>query len=82
MNRWAALSGYGKVATPASRRMRSPASTSSPPIQLARIGLPVPDAYGTSCWAVRVGSVIAWGVRMTSNPSLPGSRVTTSSAAA
>ena len=44
----------------ASRRMRSPASTSS--AHPAREGrLAVPDAYGTSCWAVRVGSVIAWG---------------------
>ena len=55
MNRCAALSGYGNVATPASRRMRSPAAISSPPIQLARIGLPVPVAYGTTCCAVRVG---------------------------
>lgn len=37
-------------------------------------------AYGTSAWAVRVGSVIAWGVRMTSIPSLFASRAAISTA--
>ena len=78
----AALSGYGKVATPASLRMRSPVATSLPPIQLARMGLSVPARYGMSCWAVLVGSVIACGVRMTSRPSLSGSLAMMSRAAA
>ena len=58
---------------PASRRIAAPSATSSPPIQEARTGLPSMLACLTSARAVAVGSVIAWGVRMTSSPSVSGS---------
>ena len=67
---------------PASRRRFAPSTTSAPPIQLASTGLPVLVAKGVSSSAVLVGSVIAWGVRMTSMPSDSGSLAATSRAAA
>ena len=63
---------------PARFRIDTPAATSSPPIQLASTGLPamVPRVFTLS--AVRVGSIIAWGVKITSRPSVFGSLATTS----
>ena len=52
------------------------------PIQLASTGLPSILAYALSFSAVPVGSLIAWGVRTTSMPSLLLSATTTSSARA
>ena len=76
----AAVSGQGNAGMPAWFRIDAPAATSSPPIQLASTGLPalVPWAFTKS--AVRVGSIIAWGVKITSRPSVFGSLATTSSA--
>ncbi len=65
---------------PARRRMSAPAATSRPPIHEASTGLPLTCAYGTSSAAVRVGSVMAWGVRITSMPSAVGSAAAISSA--
>ena len=78
----AALSGYGNVARPASPRMRSPVSMSLPPIQLTMMGFSASVVYGMISRAVLVGSVMAWGVRMTSRPSLSGSWAMMSRAAA
>ncbi len=69
-NARAAASGYGKVGIPARFRMASPAATSAPPIQLARIGLPFRSANGFNASAVCVGSVTACGVSTTRRPSL------------
>ena len=66
------LSGYSKLGMPARASTRAPSATSTPPIHDASTGLPGIWACGTSASAVRVGSVIAWGVRMTSIPSDPG----------
>ena len=63
-------------------RMSTPAWTSGPPIQLASTGLPSILAYGFSCSAVIVGSVISCGVRITSMPSVFGSLAAISSALA
>ncbi len=50
---------------PAWSRICSPASTASPPIQLASTGLPAILAYCRSCLRRSpVGSVMAWGVRI------------------
>ena len=65
---------------PASRRIRAPSATSAPPIHEARTGLPSIRACLTSAFAVAVGSVIAWGVRITSRPSVSGSAAAISSA--
>ena len=56
---------------------RVPGSTSGPPIQLASTGPERRWANSRSASAVSVGSVMACGVRMTSSPSLPGSRAAT-----
>ena len=74
------MSGYGNVGMSALLRIAWPAATSAPPIQLASTGLPSSEAWTLSASAVAVGSVIACGVRMTSMPSLFGSRAAISSA--
>ena len=51
-----------------------------PPIQLASTGLPMVVLWILNLSAVWVGSVIAWGVKITSRPSVFGSLATTSSA--
>ena len=54
----------------------------TPPIQLARIGLPSSLANGFSFSAICVGSVMPCGVMMTSSPSLSGSLAAISTALA
>ena len=76
----AASSGNANVGIPARFRSSTPAPTRAPPIQLASTGLPSTWAYCVSASAVRVGSVMSWGVRMTSSPSLPGSDAAIASA--
>ena len=75
----AAVSGYANVGMPAWSRISSPVSTAAPPIQLASTGLPGILAYCCRAWAVAVGSLMAWGVRITSSPSMLGSWDATSS---
>ncbi len=67
---------------PARLRIASPAATPAPPIQLASTGLPKTPPIARSRSAVCVGSVMAWGARMASRPSLPGSCSTSSTARA
>ena len=51
-----------------------------PPIQLASTGLSAMVQWAFNWSAITVGSIIDWGVKITSRPSVFGSRATTSSA--
>src|SRR5215470_8553030 len=69
----AAVSGYANVGIPASLSLATPLDTNFPPIQLARMGLPCPLAYGFKLSATSEGLVIPWGQRTASRPWLFGS---------
>jgi hypothetical protein len=60
--------------------MSTPACTAAPPIQLASSGLSAGRGCRVSRSAVKVGSVMFCGVRITSRPSVDGSAAASSSA--